>query len=55
MIQQAMTRRQRLGMSTLFICVRRQAGAVFHFGGVVDILPYMPFARMAILKETGVI
>jgi hypothetical protein len=50
MIQQAMTRHQRLGMSTLFLSVRRQADAVFHFGGVIDILPYMPFAHMAVLK-----
>jgi hypothetical protein len=51
MIQQAMARRQRLGMSTLFISVRSQADAGFHFGGVVDILSYMPFARMTVLKE----
>jgi hypothetical protein len=40
-------------MSMLFLSLRRQADAVFHFGGVINVLPYMPFARMAVLKERG--
>jgi hypothetical protein len=53
MIQQLMTRGRRLRMSTLFLSLRCQADVVIHFGDAIDILPYMPFALTAVLKERG--